>query len=61
MWEAPLSLGLIPAWWVEVILHVEGGEEVDHRNAVEDAPHTKVVVQEPDEGLNKVNEELDNL
>ncbi len=44
----------------QVCVDVEGGEEVEHGGAVEEAPEAKVVVPEPVSGVDHVNTKLEN-
>ena len=42
----------------QVCVDVEGGEEVEHGGAVEEAPEAKVVMPEPVSGVDHVDAEL---
>ena len=44
----------------QVCVDVEGGEEVEHGGAVEEAPEAKVVMPEPVSGVNHVDAKLKN-
>ncbi len=45
---------------VQVCIDVEGGEEVEHRRAVEKAPEAKVVMPKPVSSVDHVNAKLKN-